>query len=135
MMGFGQFLTEPEFKFIIVTHRDIFQNTAQENSRFSDQYVELSSVIRLDKEDMKKIGLRSGDLVVAKNASGRVVLKVESSVPEQPHPGTAFMINGPWANALVAADTGGTGVPAFKKIEIMLSRSKGEKVTSLAELI
>lgn len=134
-MGFGQFLTEPEFKFIIVTHRDIFQSTAQENSRFSDQYAELSSVIRLDKEDMKKIGLRSGDLVVAKNASGRVVLKVESSVPEQPHPGTAFMINGPWANALVAADTGGTGVPAFKKIEIMLSRSKGEKVTSLAELI
>ncbi|WP_370572195.1 molybdopterin dinucleotide binding domain-containing protein [Methanomethylovorans sp.] len=134
-MGFGQFLSEPEFKFIIVTHRDIFQNTAQENSRFSDQYAELSSVIRLDKEDMNKIGLRSGDLVVAKNTSGRVVLKVESSVLEQPHPGTAFMVNGPWANALVAADTGGTGVPAFKKIEIVLSRSKGEKVTSLAELI
>ncbi|WP_370575205.1 molybdopterin dinucleotide binding domain-containing protein [Methanomethylovorans sp.] len=134
-MGFGQFLSEPEFKFIIVTHRDIFQNTAQENSRFSDQYAELSSVIRLDKEDMNKIGLRSGDLVVVKNTSGRVVLKVESSVLEQPHPGTAFMVNGPWANALVAADTGGTGVPAFKKIEIVLSRSKGEKVTSLAELI
>ncbi|HML26015.1 MAG TPA: formylmethanofuran dehydrogenase, partial [Methanomethylovorans sp.] len=45
------------------------------------------------------------------------------------------MINGPWANALVAADTGGTGVPAFKNIEAMLSRSKGEKVTSLAELV
>lgn len=134
-MGFGQFLTEPEFKFIIVTHRDIFQNAAQESSRFSDQYAELSSVIRLDKDDMKKMGLKAGDLVAAKNTSGRVVLKAEGSVLEQPHPGTAFMINGPWANALVAADTGGTGVPAFKKIEIMLSRSKGEKVTSLADLI
>lgn len=134
-MGFGQFLTEPEFKFMIVTHRDIFQNTAQENSRFSDQYAELSSVIRLDKEDMKKMGLKAGDLVVVKNASGRVVLKVEISSIQEPHPGTAFMINGPWANALVTAETGGTGVPAFKKIEAMLSRSKGEKVTSLAELI
>lgn len=134
-MGFGQFLTEPEFKFMIVTHRDIFQNTAQENSRFSDQYAELSSVIRLDKEDMKKMGLKTGDLVVAKNAAGRIVLKVEISSIKETHPGTAFMINGPWANALVTADTGGTGVPAFKKIEVMLSRSKGEKVTSLAELI
>jgi formylmethanofuran dehydrogenase subunit D len=134
-MGFGQFLTEPEFKFIIVTHRDIFQNTAQESSRFSDQYAELSSVIRLDKEDMKKMGLKAGDLVVAKNTSGRVVLEVESSVLEQSHSGTAFMINGPWANALVAADTGGTGVPAFKKIEVMLLKSKGEKITSLADLI
>ncbi len=134
-MGFGQFLTEPEFKFIIVTHRDIFQNTAQENSRFGDQYAELSSVIRLDKDDMKKMGVKAGDPVVAKNASGRVVLKAESSTLEQSHPGTAFMINGPWANALVAADTGGTGVPAFKNIEAMLSRSKGEKVTSLAELV
>ncbi len=134
-MGFGQFLTEPEFKFSIVTHRDIFQNSAQENSRFSEQYANLSSVIRLDKDDMKKMGLRSGDLIIAKNNSGKVVLKVETSVLEQPHPGTAFMINGPWANALVAADTGGTGVPAFKKIEVMLSKSKGDKVTSLTELI
>ncbi|WP_298685530.1 molybdopterin dinucleotide binding domain-containing protein, partial [uncultured Methanomethylovorans sp.] len=104
-MGFGQFLTEPEFKLIIITHRDVFQNTAQENSRFGEQYAELSSVIRLDKDDMKKMGVKAGDLVVAKNASGRVVLKAESSALEQSHPGTAFMINGPWANALVAADT------------------------------
>lgn len=134
-MGFGQFLTEPEFKFIIITHRDIFQNTAQESSRFSDQYAELSSVIRLDKDDMTKMGLKAGDLVVAKNTSLRVVLKVENSVLEQPHPGIAFMINGPWANALVTTDTGGTGVPAFKKIEVMISRSKGEKITSLVDLI
>ncbi|MCC7576722.1 MAG: formylmethanofuran dehydrogenase [Methanomethylovorans sp.] len=134
-MGFGQFLTEPEFKFTIVTHRDIFQNASQENSRFTDEYTELSSVIRLDKDDMKKMGLKAGDRVVAKNASGRVVLKVSSSVLERPHPGTAFMTNGPWANALVTADTAGTGVPAFKRIEAMLSRSKEEKVTSLAELI
>ena len=134
-MGFGQFLTEPEFKFIIVTHRDIFQKTAQEKSRFSEQYAELSSIIRLDKDDMKKIGVKAGDPVIVKNASGRVVLKAESSVLEQPHPGTAFMINGPWANALVAADTGGTGVPAFKNIEAVLSRSKEEKVTSLDELV
>jgi formylmethanofuran dehydrogenase subunit D len=135
MMGFGQFLAEPEFKFIIVTHRDIFQNTAQENSRFSEQYAELSSIIRLDKDDMKKMGLKSGDMILAKNTSGRVVLKVGISVLEQPHPGTAFMINGPWANVLVAADTAGTGVPGFKKIEVMLSRSKEGKVTSLAELL
>jgi formylmethanofuran dehydrogenase subunit D len=134
-MGFGQFLTEPEFKFIIVTHRDIFQNISQEISRFGNEYAERSSVITLDKDDMKKIGLKAGDTVVAKNTSARVVLKVESSVYEKPHPGIAFMINGPWANALVPADTGGTGVPRFKKIEVTLSRSKTEKVTPLNDLI
>ena len=133
-MGFGQFLTEPEFKIVIVTHRDIFQNTALESSRFGDQYAQLSSVIKMDKEDLKKMGLKSGDLIIAKSVSGRVVLKTESSLLEESHPGTAFMVNGPWANALVTAGTG-TGVPAFKKIEAVLSKSKGEKVTSLDELL
>ncbi|MDI3486544.1 MAG: hypothetical protein PWQ50_1764, partial [Methanolobus sp.] len=33
-MGFGQFLAAPEIKLKVITYRDVFQNTAQETSRF-----------------------------------------------------------------------------------------------------
>jgi formylmethanofuran dehydrogenase subunit D len=128
-MELGKFLTAPEYRFMIVTHRDIFQSAALENSRFGEEYRKLSAVVRMGPEDIQKLGVSKGDTVVVKNACGKVVVRVEESGYDVPHNGVAYMPNGPWSNTLVSADTGGTGVPKYKLIEVMISDAKGESIT------
>lgn len=130
-MGFGQFLAAPEQKITIVTYRDIFQSAVMEKGRFSEEYLKLSAVIKMDAADIKKLGVKDGDTVIVKNDGGKVVVRVESSGYDTPHQGIAYMPNSPWSNTLVSADTGGSGVPQYKKIEAMVSSAKGESVTTI----
>ncbi len=130
-MGFGQFLAAPEQKVTIVTYRDIFQSAVMEEGRFSEEYLKLSAVIKMDAADIKKLDVKEGDTVVVKNDGGKVIVRVENSGYDASHQGIAYMPNSPWSNALVSADTGGSGVPQYKKIEAMVSSAKGESVTTI----
>lgn len=130
-MSFGQFLTNPEIKVIIITHSDIFQGTAMLEP--DDKYTEISTIVNINMDDAKKIGVKSDDNVIIKNTVGKIVVKVKLSPEDQKHSGTAFMVNSPWSNALVG--TGTNGIPNFKYIEANLSKAKEEKITSLEELI
>jgi formylmethanofuran dehydrogenase subunit D len=134
MMGFGQFLAAPEIKLKIVTYRDVFQNTAQEISRFGEEYEKSSAVIKLDLKDIAKLAIKHGDTVIVKNSSGKVVVTAMKSDYEQSHAGIAYMVNSPWSNSLVPDETGGTGVPKFKNFEVTVQGAKGEKVTGISEL-
>ncbi|WP_340817946.1 molybdopterin dinucleotide binding domain-containing protein [Methanolobus sp. WCC4] len=133
-MGFGQFLAAPEVKMKIVTYRDVFQNTAQETSRFGEDYEKLSAVIKLDPKDISRLTIKAGETVVVRNAFGKVVVTAQVSDNEGAHPGIAYMVNGPWSNALVPDETGGTGVPKFKDFEATVQGAKGEKVTGIQEI-
>ena len=130
-MGFGQFLAAPEQKVTIVTYRDIFQSAVMEEGRFSEEYLKLSAVIKMDAADIKKLGVKDGDTVIVKNDDEKVVVRVENSGYDASHQGIAYMPNSPWSNALVSADTGGSGVPQYKKIEATVSSAKGESVTTI----
>lgn len=129
-MGFGKFLSTPEYDVTIVTHRDIFQNAALESSRFTEEYEKLSAVITIDRQDMERIGIKDNDTVVVSNSSGKVVVLAHGSGYEEPHPGIAYMLNSPWSSALVSNETGGSGVPVFKSIKAVVSKAKDEPVTT-----
>ena len=130
-MGFGQFLATPEQKITIVTYRDIFQSAVMEEGRFSEEYLKLSAVIKMDVADIKNLDVKEGDTVIVKNDDGKVIVRVESSGYDAPHLGIAYMPNSPWSNALVSADTGGRGVPRYKNIGATVSSAKGESVTAI----
>ncbi|MDG6244127.1 MAG: molybdopterin dinucleotide binding domain-containing protein [Methanolobus sp.] len=133
-MGFGQFLAAPEIKLKVVTYRDVFQNTAQESSRFGEDYETLSAVIRLDLKDISKLSIKEGETVILRNGSGKVVVQAQKSGYEQAHPGIAYMVNSPWSNVLVPEDTGGTGVPKFKDFEVTVQSARGASVTGIKEI-
>ncbi|HJH31995.1 MAG TPA: formylmethanofuran dehydrogenase [Methanosarcinaceae archaeon] len=130
-MEFGKFLAAPEYKVTIVTYRDIFQSAVMEGSRFSEEYLKLSAVIRMDAGDIKKLGVKEGDTAVVRNDSGKVIVRVGSSGYDASHQGIAYMPNSPWSNVLLSADTGGSGVPRYKGIEAVVSSAKGESVTGV----
>ena len=123
-MGFGQFISKPELEILIVTHRDIFQNSTLEASRFSEEYADQSALIVLTTSDMKKLQVEKNGDVLLKNKWGKVVAKVVESKEEEEHNGVGFMLNSPWSNALVSPETNGTGVPEFKKIKATISSTE-----------
>ncbi|MHC1576028.1 MAG: molybdopterin dinucleotide binding domain-containing protein [Methanosarcinaceae archaeon] len=129
-MGFGKFLSIPEYDVTIVTHRDIFQNTALESSRFAEEYEKLSAVINIDRQDMERIGITDNDPVIVRNKFGKIIVLAQGSGYEETHPGVAYMLNSPWSNALVSNETGGSGVPSFKSIKAVISKAKDEPVTT-----
>ncbi len=129
----GKFLKAPEFEIKITTYRDIFQVEALEHNRFDEEYKKLSAAIILSKNDLKKMGLKSGDRVRLSNNHGSVVVEVREPRRDEPG-GTAFMVNSPWSNALVSGDTGGKGIPEFKNITARLSLTK-EEVMQLEKLL
>ncbi len=133
-MGFGQFLASPEIKMRISTYRDVFQNSAQETSRFGEDYERMSAVILLDAKDLTKLSIKEGENVIVKNGYGKVVVRAGISGSEEPHPGIAYMVNGPWSNALVPDDTGGTGVPRFKDFEVTVQGARGAGITGINEI-
>ena len=133
-MGFGQFLAAPEQKVTIVTYRDIFQSAVMEEGRFSEEYLKLSAVIKMDAADIKKLDVKEGDTILVKNTSGEVIVRVENSGYDS-HSGIAYMPNSPWSNALVNADTGGSGVPQYKNIEVIVSSAKGASITGIDDFL
>lgn len=129
----GKFLKNPEYEIKITTYRDIFQVEAQERDRFGKDYEKLSTSIVMSKNDMEKMGLKSGDRVNVANNNGSIVVEVRESKRDEPG-GLAFMVNSPWSNVLVSDDTGGKGIPEFKNITAKISLVK-EEVTSLESLM
>ena len=128
----GKFLKNPEYDITITTYRDIFQTEAFERDRFGEEYKQLSAAITMSKSDMQKIGLKKGDRVKISNNYGSVVVEVKETKKDETG-GLAFMVNSPWANSLVADETGGKGILEFKKIIARISLSK-EDVTPLENL-
>lgn len=131
-MDFGKFLKNPEFDVIITTYRDIFQIEMLESDRFGSEYKKLSAVISMSKTDMQKMGIRTGDRVKISNKYGSIIVEARESRKNEPV-GIAFMVNSPWSNALVSDETGGKGMPEFKKITAKISISKDE-ITGLEKL-
>lgn len=129
----GKFLKSPEYDIRITTYRDIFQAEALERDRFGEEYKKLSAAIILSRNDMQKMGLKSGDRVKISNNYGSVVVEAKESKKEEPG-GLAFMVNSPWSNSLVAGETQGKGIPDFKLITARISLSN-DKITTLETLI
>lgn len=129
----GKFLKNPEFEILITTYRDIFQVEALEHDRFGEDYKKLSAVITMSKNDMQKMGFKSGDRVKLSNNYGSVVVEVKESKKNEPG-GLAFMINSPWSNSLISGETDGKGIPEFKHITAKISLSK-EEITPVTDIL
>ena len=132
-MDVSKFLKNPEYDIRITTYRDIFQVNALECDRWGDDYRKHSAAVFMSKNDMSKMGFKTGEKVKLSNTSGIIVVEVRETKRDEPG-GIAFMVNSPWSNALVSGDTDGKGIPEFKDIRAKVSLSKDE-VTLIYSLI
>lgn len=112
---------------LLSTGRTFQQGVALERGKYSDQYTKAAMTLRMDPDDMEKIGVLNGDKVKVRTKNAEVILLVEES-SAAPHGGTVFLPYGPWANTLIGADTKSQGMPSYKNVQATVEKSSEELV-------
>lgn len=118
-------------KVIINTGRTIAQG-AHVDLKNSREYIQEASLLRMNPVDMMKLGIDSGEHVVARSDGVSVTLKVLED--KNLNEGTAFLPLGPYANFLVPGNTHSTGMPDFKQIHAEVEPTD-QKVLTVGELM
>jgi formylmethanofuran dehydrogenase subunit D len=127
-------LSEKSVEVVIITGRTVDQGVAIEGGKLSQSYVKAAAVCYMDPNDMKRIGVITGDIITVKTNSGQVTLRVVKS-EDTPHVGLAFIPMGPWANQLTNPDTDSIGMPSFKGMKGIVEPSQGGKILDAATLV
>ena len=102
--------------FILIPGRSTEQGTSV-GDKASAEYRRVTSLLRMNPEDMGRLGLTDGARVRLRNAQGEIVVTCVSAKDELP-PGVLFIAYGPEASKLMGGETHGTGMPDSKGIEV-----------------
>lgn len=104
--------------FILIPGRSTEQGTSV-GDKSSREYRSVTSQVRMNPEDMRRLGLGDGARVRLRNAHGEIVVTCVSAKDELP-PGLLFIAYGPESSRLMGGETHGTGMPNSKGIEVEL---------------
>ncbi|MBC7250894.1 MAG: formylmethanofuran dehydrogenase [Anaerolineae bacterium] len=102
-------------EFILITGRTAKQGAALHKGKDSSEYRQATGFVQMSREDRERLGVEEGRRVRLRTAFGEAELELrEGDVP----PGMLFVPLGPGANALIGADTEGTGMPDSKGLPV-----------------
>ena len=101
----------PEFKLITGRTREQAKGL-HSGGGGSEEHIKATSRVEISPDDMKRLEIRTGEIVRIKSASGSVDV---AAYPADLPAGLVFMPMGPFANRLVGPETNGTGMPSFKE--------------------
>ncbi len=111
-MAGGQAIVMSEF--ILITGRTSKQGAALHKGKESDEYRRATGYVELGRADRERLGLEAGQRVHVRTLFGEAELELqEGDLPQ----GMIFVPLGPAANALIGAETQGTGMPDSKGLE------------------
>ncbi len=113
-------------EFILITGRTLKQGLALILGKESPEYIDEVSMVEMNKENMEQMGLQDGRQVRLGTEYGKITVRCRSStaLPQ----GVLFMPYGPPANILIGPDTGSTGMPDSKGIEVEIEIISGTEL-------
>jgi len=97
--------------FTLISGRTKAQADGLHKGPGSQDYINATSFVEIGQEDMNRLGIKKGQLVLIRSDSGKVEAPVQ---PANLPAGLIFIPMGPTANKLVGTETFGTGMPSFK---------------------
>ncbi len=129
-MALGDFLF-PHADLKLIVARSFETDIESVKGKFSTEYQENAALVRMNKGDLQRLGLKDGSTARVKAKAGSIVVRTigDEKVPE----GSAVVPYGPWALALVSVPENGSP-PQLHGVSITVTRTD-EKVTSTDELL
>jgi formylmethanofuran dehydrogenase subunit D len=115
-------MTTPEV-FILIPGRTSRQGTTLNEGKFTPGYVEETSTLLMNPDDMARLGLKGGDRVRLRSEQGQVELPCQASKAGELPPGLLFLPYGDLSSRLMGGDTHGTGMPNSKGIDVELEKA------------
>ena len=111
-------------KMILVPGRSSKQGTSLNKGKLKEEYIDVTSTLEVNEDDMKRLGLENGDKVKLSNETGQTIVscigKKATDLPE----GMLFIPYGPPSSQLMDSDTAGTGMPMSKHMEVTIEKIK-----------
>lgn len=109
-------------KMILVPGRSSKQGTSLNKGKLKEEYIDVTSTLEVNEDDMKRLGLTNGDQVRLSNDIGHTIVscigKKATDLPE----GMLFIPYGPPSSQLMDGDTAGTGMPMSKHMEVTIEK-------------
>jgi len=105
---------------ILIGGRSSSQGTSLCAGKLGAEYVEVSSTLEMNVEDMARLGLKDNDRVRVRSATGEIVVRCKGRAAKDLPSGLLFIAYGPLSSALMDGDTAGSGMPLSKNIEVQI---------------
>ncbi len=106
-------------RFVLIPGRSTDQGTSV-GDKSSAQYREVTRTLRMNPEDMRRLGLTDGSRVRLRTTGAEIEVTCVSGKDELP-PGMLFIAYGPESSKLMTGETQGTGMPDSKGFEVELT--------------
>jgi formylmethanofuran dehydrogenase subunit D len=103
---------------ILIGGRSSTQGTSVCAGKFGAEYVNVSSTLEMNTDDMVRLGLKDNDRVRLRSATGEIVARCKGRAPKDLPSGVLFIAYGPLSSALMDGDTAGSGMPLSKSIDV-----------------
>ena len=102
----------------LIGGRSSKQGTSLCASKLGPEYMEISSTLEMNVEDMARLGLKNGSKVRVRTPEGEAVLKCKGRETKDLPKGLLFMTYGPLSSQLMAGDTAASGMPISKNLDV-----------------
>ena len=109
---------------MLIPGRSSKQGTSLNKGKLKEEYLEVTSTLEMNKDDMEKIGLVDGDKVRLSNEIGETIVSCIGKKPEELSEGVLFLPYGPPSRQLRASATAGSGMPLSKHMMVDVEKIK-----------
>jgi formylmethanofuran dehydrogenase subunit D len=102
----------------LIGGRSSKQGTSLCAGKLGAEYVQISSTVEMNVEDMARLGLSNDSKVRLRTPVGEAVVRCKGRETKDLPPGLLFMAYGPLSSRLMAGDTAASGMPISKNLDV-----------------
>jgi len=107
---------------ILIPGRSSKQGTSLNEGKLKSNYIEITSTLQINQDDMQRLGLQDGDKVKLSNKTGETIVSCKGCKPDDLPSGMLFIPYGPPSSQLMESDTAGTGMPLSKHMRVKIEK-------------
>ncbi len=103
---------------ILIAGRSSKQGTSLNAGKLEQEYLQVTSTLEMNVDDMQRLGLTEGDRVRLRSKAGETIVHCKGRKATDLPSGVLFMAYGPPSSQLMESDTAGSGMPISKNFEV-----------------
>ena len=107
---------------ILIPGRSSKQGTSLNKGKLKEEYMDVTSLLEMNQDDMARLQLNDGDQVRLTNKIGSTVVRCKGRKPEDLPSGMLFIAYGPPSSQLMDCDTAGSGMPLSKHMKVQVEK-------------
>lgn len=107
------------YNLLLITGRSTKQGVGVSSGKDQPEYQDATHLLEISRADLARLGVQPGDMVRVRSPFGEITVRCsEADLPE----GLAFLAYGPAASQLIGGETGASGMPDTKGLEIEVEK-------------